>query len=63
MAEKNEVYVNLRIERSLHEEVIREVGRSMVENPSVRYTKSDFIRDAIRHFLNTRKQKKQEPNS
>lgn len=53
MKEK-EVVLNVRIDERLHEKIVRAVAQQMMAVPHTRYTKSDFVREAIIHFLKTK---------
>jgi hypothetical protein len=55
MKEK-EFVLNVRIDEKLHAEIVRAVAQQMMITPYTRYTKSDFAREAIIHFLKTKKE-------
>jgi hypothetical protein len=50
MKEKG-VVLNIRVDEELHAQIVRTVAQQMMIAPHVRYTKSDFVREAIIHFL------------
>lgn len=54
MIEK-EFVLNVRLDRKLHDDLVRTIAQCMIKDPSTRYTKSDFVREAIAHFLKVRK--------
>jgi len=56
MSHKKSTYINVRLDSELHDELVRAVARQMVANPSTRYTKSQFIREAIKHLLKLKQQ-------
>lgn len=56
MSEEKSVYINVRLDSELHNELVRAVAHQMVADPSTRYTKSQFIREAIRHFVKLKQQ-------
>jgi predicted transcriptional regulator len=56
MSQKKSVYINVRLDSELHDELVRAVARQMVAEPSTRYTKSQLIREAIEHFLQLKQQ-------
>ena len=53
MKEKD-VVLNVRVDEKLHTQIVRAVAQQMIIAPHTRYTKSDFVREAIIHFLKTK---------
>ena len=55
MKEKD-VVLNVRVDEKLHTQIVRAVAQQMIIAPHTRYTKSDFVREAIIHFIKTKKE-------